>query len=93
MLGSSVVLHRHELKVQVNRNFSWVRGTMDDIVQTCTRRHLRVDEDLPCMETPRSCYHLRKSGKLRDLLAHLREAQARHTPIELDPRVWQEHRV
>ena len=94
MLGSSVVLHRHELKMQVNRNFTWVRGTMDDIVQSCARRHLRVGGDIPCMETPRAYYQLRnKSGKLRDLLAHLREAQARHTPVKLDPRVWQDYPV
>ena len=91
LLGSSIVLHRHEVQVQVSRTFPWVRGHLDETVKACARRHLRAGDEFPRMETPRGACTLRNCGKKRDLMEHLREATARYAPAELDPRAWKDH--
>ena len=90
LLGSSLVLHRHELSVRVRTSFSWVADSLVDVLDVFGRRHLRVEGGVASHETPKSGYVLRSASSLHDLTTILRDAQVRYEPNVVDPRVWEE---
>ena len=87
LLGPSMALHRHELCSRVQRNFSWIEGTLAEALRVFGRRNLRLDLDASGAS---GFVRLRSAKSLHDLMTILREAQARYEPDVVDPRVWKD---
>ena len=88
MLGPSMALHNHRLKVVVARRFSWLPGPLRDIVANCGRRHLSTPgQSHMSLTTPKAGLVLQQSKGSIEMLAKLAQASAALEPARMDERL------
>ena len=88
MLGPSMALHNHRLKVVVARRFSWLTGPLRDVAANCGRRNLSAPgQDHTSLTTPRAGLVLQESKKSIEMLAKLAQASAAMEPANMDERL------
>ena len=88
MLGPSMALHNHRLKVVVARRFSWLTGPLRDVAASCGRRNLITPgQDHASLSTPRAGLVLKESKGSIEMLAKLAQASDALEPARMDERL------